>query len=151
MSDYAEAYFEILESGNSLRIEAVENIRYDSAIDWDKNWVKAKVSITSGAFSGNYFAEFMSIDFKEFRKQLNYLYDNLDASTLFNDLEGYLDLQIKGDGIGHFELNGIACDSPGHGSKLHFDLHFDQTYLQDFIKMLDIIIQRFPVIGNFKA
>jgi hypothetical protein len=152
MNDSIETYFEISDAGNSLKIEVLEYCKYNNVIDWDRNWVKAKVSIKSGAFLGDYIADFMTLDFKEFRKQLSYLYDNLAASTSFNDLEGYLDLKIKGDGIGHFELNGIACDAPGvFGSTLNFTLYFDQTNLQGFVKMLDTINQQFPVIGNFKA
>ena len=55
----------------------------------------------------------MTIDFEKFKKDLSELYDNLSGSVNFSNIEGYLELKIIGDGIGHFEVNVKACDQPG--------------------------------------
>jgi hypothetical protein len=66
-------------------------------------------------------------------------------------LEGYLEMKITGDGIGHFEVNIKACDKPGiYGSCLTFSLNFDQTYIKKLTNKLDEIIKEFPVSGNLK-
>ncbi|TWJ03445.1 hypothetical protein JN11_00988 [Mucilaginibacter frigoritolerans] len=146
-----EECFELSESGDIVRIEPLEYLRYDSNLDWDKNWIKTKVFIKGGAFSGEYIADFMSVDFLRFRNEFNALYDNLSGSAYFYDLEGYLEMKIKGDGFGHFNVDVKACDAPGvNASYLTFWMTFDQTYIKQMVRGLDAIIKEFPVVGNLK-
>jgi hypothetical protein len=93
MQDYQE-YFEINNSGNLVRLEPVGLIKYNSDLDWDKNWVKTNVTIKGGMFSGQYEADFMTVDFERFKQELSPLYNNLKGTASFNDLEGYLKLKI---------------------------------------------------------
>ncbi len=146
-----ETYFEISESGNKVRIEAVEFAHHGAEIDWDKNWVKSKVTVKAGSFSGEYDAEFMTTDFDRFKKDFSALYDNLSGGAMFSDLEGYLELRIVGDGNGHFEMKAIANDKPGiYGSQLTFEMNFDQTYIKNIVRQLGKIAEAFPVVGNLK-
>src|SRR5690606_4933969 len=103
MIESEEMYFEIVDAGDIVRLEPLELIKYCSDLDWDKNWIKTKVVVKSGKFSGQYWGEFMTVDFEKFKQELSRLYDNLNGTANFNDLEGYLELKIIGDGIGHFE------------------------------------------------
>jgi hypothetical protein len=139
-----EEYFELSESGDIVRIDSLEYLRYDSNLDWDKNWFKAKVFIKAGAFSGEYIADFRTIDFLKFRNEFNELYDNLSGVAYFYDLEGYLEMKIKGDGFGHFTVDVKACDAPGvNASYLTFWISFDQTYIKQLVRGLDEIIKAF--------
>ena len=62
----------------------------------------------------------------------------------------YLELQIIGDGIGHFEVNVKASDQPGvNASELTFTMGFDQTELNELVNQLDRITKQFPIIGDF--
>ena len=36
----SETYFEIIEGSNLIRVEPYQVIEYDSANDWDRNWIK---------------------------------------------------------------------------------------------------------------
>lgn len=150
MTERQEIYFELVDAGNIVRLEPIELIKYDSNIDWDKNWVKTKVTIKGGQFLGQYSGDFMTIDFEKFKQQLSRLYNNLQGFANFNDLEGYLELKIAGDGIGHFEVNVKACDQPGaNASELIFTMGFDQTQLKDLVHQLDRITKQFPITGDF--
>lgn len=152
MDDSLTTYFEIRTFGDSLKIEVLEYITYNSDLDWDNNWLRTEISVGCGDFSGTYIAELMTLEFKELRNQFDYLYHNLTASTLFKDRENQLSFEIKGNGNGKFELEGIAYGSSSeYCAKLYFTLDFDQSYIPGFIKMLDTILQQYPVIGNFRA
>jgi hypothetical protein len=149
MTERQKIYFELFDAGDIVRLEPIELLEYDSELDWDKNWIKTKVTVKGGKFSGQYSGEFMTIDFEKFKHELSRLYENLKGTANFNDLEGYLELKINGDGIGHFEVNVKACDKPGvNASELTFTMGFDQTELKELIKQLDNITKQFPIIGN---
>jgi hypothetical protein len=145
MAELQDIYFELIDAGDLVRLKPIELIKYDSDIDWDKNWVKTQVTVKGGKFSGQYTGEFMTVDFEKFKQELSKLYNNLKGTANFNDLEGYLELKINGDGIGHFEVEVKACDQPGiNGSELTFTMAFDQTELNELVKQLDRITKRFP-------
>ena len=139
-----ETYFEISESGNLVRVEALE-YEYEGQ---DKRWIKSKITVKGGSFKGEYAADIMSFDFASFRKNFDSLYDNLSGVAEFYDIEEYLNLKIKGDGFGHFEMKVQACDKPGvDASYLTFSIVFDQTYIKGISKQLKNITDKFPVKG----
>jgi hypothetical protein len=144
-----ETYFEIIESGNGIRVEALEFAYHDAEHEWDKNWLKSKVTVKAGRFSGTYSAEFMTIDFQKFKEDLAGLYDNLSGAAEFSGIEGYLTLKITGDGNGHLAMSVEANDSPGiYGNQLSFEMSFDQTYIKNIVNQLAQITQAFPVTGD---
>lgn len=151
VTEQQNLYFEIFDTGNLVRLEPIELIKYDSNIDWDQNWVKTKVTVKGGNFSGQYSADFLTVEFKKFKQELSQLYDNLKGTANFNDLEGFLELKIDGDGFGHFEVKVKACDQPGtNGSELTFKLAFDQTELKELVNQLNSITKQFPITGDLK-
>jgi hypothetical protein len=151
MDERQEIYFEIFDAGDLVRLEPIELIKYNSDVDWDKNWVKTKVTVKGGKFTGQYSGDFMTVDFEKFKQELSRLYDNLKGKASFNDLEGYLELKITGDGIGHFEVDVKACDQPGvNASELTFTMGFDQTELKELVNQIDRITKQFPITGDFK-
>lgn len=146
-----ELIFEIVDSGNIVKIEPLEVIKYDSDLDWDKNWIKTKITVKGGPFSGQYYADMMTVDFEKFKQELSSLYDNLSGTANFENIEQALQLKIKGDGIGHFEVNVSAAANPGINSvDLNFSMAFDQTEIKNLINQLDKITKAFPIIGDFK-
>jgi hypothetical protein len=146
-----DLYFEISDSDNFVRLEPIELLYPDSELDFDNNSIKTKINIKGGAFSGQYIADIMTVDFEKFKQELKPLYDNLKGSATFADIEHAIEIKIKGDGIGHFALNIKACDQPGmYSSELIFSMSFDQTELKILIDQLDNITKKFPIIGDFK-
>jgi hypothetical protein len=63
-------------------------------------------------------------------------------------MEGWLKIDIEGDGKGHFHAACVALDQPGIGSKLAFGVDFDQTELPEILRGLDAICETFPVVGK---
>lgn len=150
MTHHEEVSFEIFDGGDLIRLEPLHVISYSSNLDWDKNWIKTKVTAKGGAFSGQYFADFMTTDYELLKRDLLKLNNDFNGQAKFEPLEGELVLQIRGDGLGHFEVHCTACDQPGLGGKLAFGLSFDQTELSRLIKELDAITKLFPIIGDMK-
>ena len=137
-------FFEIKDLDNFVKVQPIEFSYPDADNEWDKKWVKSKVEVKGGNFTGSYIAEFRTDDFKTFEEQLASLYNNLNGNAVFNDLEDYLELRIKGDGIGHFAVGIEACDRPGYGNRLSFELSFDQTQINTMLDQLNKITTIYP-------
>ncbi|MGN6541402.1 MAG: WapI family immunity protein [Ginsengibacter sp.] len=148
MTQYSEIYFEIFDGGDMIRVEPYQGIKYDSALDWDRNWIKTKVTIKGGVFSGQYVADFMTTDFELLKRDFKKLERDFNATANFEPLEEQLKLNISGDGLGHFEVKCIAQDQPGVGGTLSFVLSFDQTEIARLIDELDKITKAFPISGD---
>lgn len=148
MTLHSETYFEIFDGGDLIRVEPYQTIKYDSALDWDRNWVKTRVTIKGGVFGGQYVADFMTTDFELLKRDFKKLDKDFNATAKFDPLEGQLILSISGDGLGHFEVKCIAQDQPGYGGTLSFSLSFDQTELTRLITELDKITKAFPISGD---
>ena len=148
MTQYSETYFEIFDGGDMIRVEPYQAMKFDSAFDCDRNWIKTKVIVKGGAFSGKFVADFMTTDFELLKREFKKLDKDLNATAKFEPLEKQLRLIISGDGLGHFEVKCIAQDQPGIGRTLSFILSFDQTELARLINELDKITKAFPILGD---
>jgi hypothetical protein len=148
MTQHFETYFEIFDGGDIIRVEPYQAIKYDSALDWDRNWIKTKVTVKGGAFSGQFVADFMTTDFELLKRGFKILDKDFSGTAIFEPLEGQLKLNISGDGLGDFEVKCISQDQPGIGGTLSFILSFDQTELARLINELDKITKAFPISGD---
>ena len=144
-----DLYFEICDAGDIIRLEPIQTHDNTSQLDWDRNWIRTKVTIKGGAFSGQYTADFMTTDFELFKRDIISLDKNFKGTAKLEPLEGQLVLNIGGDGLGHFKVKCKATDQPGYGGTLSFVLSFDQTELARLICELDKITKAFPIKGDF--
>ena len=141
--------FEIYDGCNIIGLEPIQVYDDSSQLDWDRNWVRTNVTVKSGAFSGQFTADFMTTDFELFKRDLKNLDKDFNGTAKLEPLEGQLILNITGDGLGHFEVKCAATDQPGYGGTLSFTLSFDQTELPRLINELDKITKAFPIKGDF--
>jgi hypothetical protein len=111
----------------------------------DDNWLSAQVSVSCGAFRGMFPAAFLTAELESFRDQLAQLYEALSGSARFETLEGQLQLEITGDGLGHIHISGEAQDQAGIGNRLVFKIGIDQTQLQASVQSLASAMSSFPV------
>jgi len=145
-----ENYIEISDSGDFIRIQPKAYSIHESEHNWDKNWLRTNILVQAGVFSGDYVAEVMTIDFKNLRRQIAILYNNPNGNAKFADIEGYIQLEFEGDGLGHFEVGIAVKDQPTQGAQLTFKLNFDQTQIPSYLSQLDKIMQMFPVVGEIR-
>lgn len=150
MIDSSDIYLEFTDAGDIIRVEPLSLIYPNGQLDWDRNWIKTRVTVKGGVFSGQFTAEFMTTDFEVFKQQLKKLDNDFNGPATFEPLEGQLILKIKGDGLGHFELDCEATPEPHLGHSLSFSISFDQTQIKEYVKQLDKITKRFPIDGDFK-
>ena len=141
-------HLEISGNGNFLRIEPLKWSHPNAEMDWDKNWITVTLYVKAGAFHGEFGADFMTIDFINFRNELIKLYDNLNGIARFHTLEEQIGIQITGDGFGHLTAECFAMDYSGIGNKLQFEIDFDQSYIPIILKQLEVITSKFPKIGE---
>lgn len=133
--------------GQSISITVIGLLVIDATSNWDKNWLKTKISVQAGAFSGIYDADLTTFDFENFKQDLNSLYENLNSEIEFKDLEGYLYMKIKGNGLGNINAEISCSDDPGiNAATLNFELNFDQTYIKPVIQRLNNITNKYPVV-----
>ena len=142
-------FFELKEREDFLQIELIGFAHPEAELDWDRNWIKSKLTLKAGGFSGQFDCDLMTTDFVRFKEQLSRLYEKMDGIAIFETREEQVAIRIEGDGIGHFQADCIAMDFPGTGNKLEFGLNFDQTFIPDLVRQLKAITQIFPKQGSF--
>ncbi|MDO8998507.1 MAG: hypothetical protein Q7W45_01995 [Bacteroidota bacterium] len=146
-----ELYFELTDGPNSVRVDVIEKINYDSTLDWDKNWLKTNVKVNAGAFSGQFSVDFMTVDFENFKHELLRIYDDLKGCTRFGNLDQNLELVFRGDGNGHFNIEVIANESKDfEKNELTFHINIDQTHIKPLVNQVDKIVSAFPIVGDLK-
>ena len=110
----------------------------------DGGWIDAEVSVAAGAFRGEYVACLRAEEFVRFRQDLERLYRELRGSGSFHSTEGWVTVEVTGDGQGHFAGRCRASDAAGDGNVLEGELAFDQTDLPAMIEALRAIERAFP-------
>jgi hypothetical protein len=115
---------------------------------FDANLLDTMVEVHVGGFGGTIAAEIRTDEFRSFRDELEQLFVKLDGSAQLYVLQGQINLNFQGDGLGHFKVRGSVTDRVGVGNVLEFQLHLDQTFLPDLLAQLDEIDVEFPVLGD---
>ncbi|MBK7183674.1 MAG: hypothetical protein IPH89_12440 [Bacteroidetes bacterium] len=139
-------FFELRNKGNFLKIEVIGYCHSEAELNYDKNWLSSIVQFNVGSFSGKFKAEMQTFDFEIFKKELEIAFDKLNRSATFETIEGQVNLDIAGDGVGHFEAKCLLMDQAGVGNELRCELELDQTQLPEIIDQLNKIIVAYPPI-----
>lgn len=120
---------------------AFESIGYERGIKGD--WLQTQISIRAGAFKGAFNVCLMLYDFGHFLEQLEPMYRSLDGKATMSCVEGWINIEVEGDGFGHFTAKCVASDNFSYGNQLVFNLHFDQTELKEYIRQLKAVVAEF--------
>jgi len=99
-----------------------------------------EISVDVGAWSGRYGAHFHETDFSTFARGLETLSGTLSGDAELSSLDGYLDLTLTGDGLGHISVRGTAWDTPRLGSHLEISFDIDPTYIPEMRKSVWAIL-----------
>lgn len=118
---------------------------------WDGNWLITPLTARVGAFradvEGRPAAGLRGDELKSFRQELQTLYERLDGRAELRSLEGWLSLDLVGDGVGHIRVEGEMQDRAGEGNRLSFRLELDQTFLPPIIESLRAVEATYPLLG----
>lgn len=148
MTNKVETYFEIKDGIDFIKIHILKQNFPDGDLDWDRNSLNCDVSVKCGAFSGKFNADLMSWDFDIFKTELEYLYNNLNRTAIFEGIESQVRIVVQGDGIGHLNTRCQIMDYAGTGNELNCELNFDQTELPQIIGQLEKITTEYKVYGR---
>ncbi len=106
------------------------------------------MTLTVDTFHGEVVGDLRTDELAHLRSELARLYQELGGEGVFANLDGHLDFDIRGDGIGHFALEGGLRHDPGSGNQLLFRLELDQTQIPLVLSQLDAILAAYPVLGS---
>lgn len=124
---------------NRLTIHVVSGGRVTGSPIKDR--VDAIINLRAGGFDGRYQAQFLTQDISQLYGDLKTLYNNLSGSLNFQTLESQLEIEIIGDGFGHFQTRCTILDEFSRKNSLYFPLaEFDQTYIPQMLRELSEII-----------
>jgi len=115
---------------------------------WDGNWLSVTVTVAVGRFKASIQGDARAEEFAAFHGQLVPLRESLKGVANLHTLEDWYEINLSGDGKGHIACNGFVMDQPGIGNRLTFNFEIDQTYLNEMLDSLDLIQQKFPIIGH---
>ncbi len=146
MIDYEKSNILLGKESSEYLLILVYNFTYPNSTDFsDGNWLNTRIKIKVGGFTADYEALLSNVDFFYFKNDLEKLYTKLDGTAKFNCIEEYLQIKIKGDGLGRFAADCIAIDKPGYGHELKFRIEFDQTEILNMVKMINSLLDEFPI------
>ena len=128
-----------------LTLEVKRHLFPDSESYVDRNMLAVNATVLAGRFHGFLETQLRTDELARFRDILREMYKQLRGEWHQEFLGSGLDLQIKGDGLGHFTMSCVADDTPGLGNELTFEIGFDQTAIPEMLEGLDQIISNFPV------
>lgn len=133
-----------------LLIEAISRTHPNCNDYWDGNWISCKVCINSGSFNAEIKNDIClrADEFKSFLEGIELLYESLKGVAKYSSTEGWLDLEISGDGKGHMCAKGYVLDKHHDGNKLEFCMNFDQTSIPCTINGLKGLLDKYPVLGK---
>ena len=140
----------VVGSGRGAQISLRPMIRTQGgATDyWDGNWIDCAIAVHAGGFRGEYVACLRTNEFATFQADLERLYRELAGSGGFHSMEEWVDIQLTGDGRGHFAGLCRLKDRAGDGNVLECEVEFDQTDVPAMLEQLRRIADQFPVIGS---
>jgi hypothetical protein len=128
-----------------LTLEVKRRLFPDGTNYADRNMLAVNATVAAGRFHGFLETGFRTDELAQFRDTLAAMYKQLRGEWYQEFLGSGLEFQIKGDGLGHFDMTCVADDQPGTGNKLTFGIYFEQTEIPKMLKMLDEVISNFPV------
>jgi hypothetical protein len=124
---------------------------YDTSDYDDGNWLQAEIALRTRGFAGAYPSSLRAEEFERLRDGLAPMYHSLRGSARLHSLEGWLHIDIEGDGLGHLSMTYRAVSQ--HAPKVALDsyLDLDQTMLPAILDELSAVIAAFPVVGRGPA
>jgi hypothetical protein len=87
-------------------------------------------------------------EFRAFHGELATLYETLMGQAAFSSLEAWLGVTLTVGSSGQVAVAGWVEDEPSIGNRLEFTFALDQSFLPAMLRQLEVILARFPVVGE---
>jgi hypothetical protein len=137
--------FRITGSDGSIRIEV---LGYENPIaenDSDANWLRSRIRVAVGSFSGETDAALTTQDFAYFERQLAEVLRTLQGKATFQTDEDSLRFEVWMGSLGTATVSGAVKATSGSQASLRFSFETDQSYLAQTELELVEVTKEFPI------
>lgn len=117
---------------------------------FEANWLRCAVTVACSSFSARIETDMRREEFSLFYEGLRALHRDLRGVALFRTIEDGVEIDVRGDGRGHFEAHGLVRDTRIPHTELRFCIAFDQTWLAPILVDLARFVAEYPVIRATK-
>lgn len=112
---------------------------------YDANWLKCRVALNLGNFTGHYPAAFETSDFVRFRDGLKTVLSAMSGSVSLVTCEEVLKCTIEMETTGTAQIKGVAQVQEHATATLWFSFRSDQTFLAETLREVETVIREYPV------
>jgi|GEM_PF-3859130 hypothetical protein len=138
-------YIEITDGGDIVRVTVNGSTQKPKKAFTSHQWLEATVTVKGCTFSGQFTAEFLPVNFHQFRQQLASLLYHLENKATFEGEMGYLKLEFEAQDDEYIEIGVRACDLPDIGAELSFKMATDRPQIERLINQLDYILECYAI------
>jgi hypothetical protein len=131
--------------GASISIEASGYERPIAQNVDDANWLKCRVTVNLGYFTGEYPGAFETSDFVRFRDGLEKILSTMGGMASFETCEEALNCTIEMRGSGTARIKGKAQIHQNVAATLSFSFESDQSFIAQTLREVEAIIAEYPV------
>lgn len=132
-------------TGGSISIEVLGYENAAASNDSDANWLRSKVRVAAGPFSGEVDAALTTQDFVYFERELTEMLRTLQGKATFQTDEDWLRFEIGMGSRGTATVSGAVKAGGGSQASLRFSFETDQSFLGQAKRALAEVSANFPV------
>jgi len=138
-------------SGGSITIEVLGYENPGAGNDSDANWLRSKVRVVVGPFSGEVDAALTTQDFVYFERELTEMLRTLEGKATFQTDEDWLRFEIGMGSRGTATVSGAVKAGGGTQASLRFWFETDQSFLAQTKRALAEVAEHLPVQHRSEA
>lgn len=111
----------------------------------DANWLIVEVRFDLDGFKGKYQGYYEATDLARFLKELESAVSKLQGKAVLSGIEPTAEITVSMEARGTAVIEGELIRTPGSGPWLSFQIETDQSYLQETVRQLREVVERFPI------
>jgi hypothetical protein len=131
--------------GGSISIEVLGYENTAATNESDANWLKSRIRIVAGPFSGELDASLTTQDFVYLERELTDVLRTFEGKATFQTDEDWLYFQIEMGSRGAAIISGALKANSGSRTSLSFSFETDQSYLTQTKHALAQVLKCFPI------
>lgn len=131
-------------NGGSILIEVFGYENVAASNESDANWLRARIKIFAGPFSGVIDAALTTQDFFYFDRELAEVLRTFKGKAVFQTDEDWLCFEVEMGSLGTANVRGTA-KAIGSRSSLMFSFNTDQSYLTNTKRAVAEVTEKFSI------
>lgn len=128
-----------------LRLQVLDYENTRAKIADDANWLRAKLDVKAGPFSGTISCGLTAIELNRLYQEISAATEALKDVVNFQSMEGNLSIQLEFQRTGTATLRGVITPYPAEANALHYEFHTDPISLEAAVQGLKRLVDHFPI------